>query len=215
MDDDRLFRDIRCSDGFAGIEDYGVLGDGRSAAMVAADGSIDWWAVPQLDSPPPLLDPEGQRANRIVSDRHRYHHGCAEEETFTACGFWRVHALVCVGRHAEAADLQRQLHPLVASPLGLMSEMKVAGTGESMGNVPQALSHLAFIRRPARCATLQPAPAATPTTRTRRNRTAETSLRVSRGALRSVHNGYPHLPEGLTPGHVIARGKTHRVRHCR
>ena len=43
------------------IQDYGVIGDGRTVALIGPDGAVVWWCVPEMDSPPlfdRLLDPK-------------------------------------------------------------------------------------------------------------------------------------------------------------
>ena len=72
-----------------------------------------------------------------------------KEGTFLICSFWLVSALAIIGEQQRARDLMERLLR-IASPLGLYAEEYEVGTGQHLGNFPQAFSHLALIEAAAR-----------------------------------------------------------------
>ena len=66
------------------------------------------------------------------------------EGAFVACGFWSVSALELVGRHEEAETLMAELLQ-TQNDVGLLAEIVDPADGSFLGNLPQALSHLALI----------------------------------------------------------------------
>ena len=82
------------------LQDYAALGDGRSVALVAADGTIAWWCAPNLDSGAlfdSLIDPQNGGRFRIapaspfeVERRYRADSNVLETIFTTATGVVRM-----------------------------------------------------------------------------------------------------------------------------
>ena len=67
-----------------------------------------------------------------------------KEGTFTICSWWLVSALAMIGEVDRAQALCKKLLSF-AGPLHLYAEEIDTGTGEHLGNFPQAFTHLALI----------------------------------------------------------------------
>lgn len=84
------------------IEDYALIGNGRTAALVGRDGSIDWMCVPRFDAPACfaalLGSPDNGRwlispASEVTATKRRYREGTLVLETEFECDEGKVRVI--------------------------------------------------------------------------------------------------------------------------
>jgi GH15 family glucan-1,4-alpha-glucosidase len=138
------------------IEDYALLGDTQTIALVGRDGSVDWLCFPRFDSgacfAALLGTPEHGRwriapRGELRRVDRRYRDSTMILETTMDCddGSVRlVDALILADRRDEARALFEQLLA-VRNDVGLLSEEYDTRHRRLVGNFPQAFSHVALI----------------------------------------------------------------------
>ena len=138
------------------IENYGIIGDLHSVALVGMNGSIDWLCFPHFDSPSIFAAILDDHKGGLVSNSLVYRYNVAqssnglqgEEGTFNICTFWLVEALARAGRfdqrRLEQARLMFEKMLSYANHLGLYAEA-IGHSGEALGNFSQAFTHLSLI----------------------------------------------------------------------
>ncbi|MGO8750244.1 MAG: trehalase-like domain-containing protein [Thermoguttaceae bacterium] len=157
------------------IENYGIIGNLRTAALVGMDGSIDWLCLPHFDSPSvfaAILDdqkggrfriaPAGEDFRRkqfywpdtaVLVTRFLHDDGVGEVEDYMPVGGAGTvpNALVRRVRVVRGRVAFRlECRPAFEQMLGYANHLglyaeQTGASGQALGNFPQAFTHLALI----------------------------------------------------------------------
>jgi alpha,alpha-trehalase len=118
------YRPLTHTDGYLPIEDYGLIGDGSTAALVGRDGTVAWFCVPRFDDEPlfcSILDTARGGSFRLAPDglieaRQRYESdtGVLVTEMKTETGVMRIIDCLALRSGADLCeDVPAGRHELV------------------------------------------------------------------------------------------------------
>ena len=85
-----------------------------------------------------------ERIEEQLASEHGVQRWADEGSSFVLCGFWLAECLALAGDR-ERAEERFAATAASANDLGLLAEETALGTGEPLGNFPQALSHVGLI----------------------------------------------------------------------
>ena len=144
------------------IEDYAIVGDMQSAALICTDGSVDWLCLPRFDSEAcfaallgtpdhgrwriaPADGPDGGAEGSAAATRRRYDGDTLILETRWETPDGAVRVTELSGHRDEAVELFERLLAL-RNDVGLLSEEYDPRYGRLVGNMPQAFSHVPLVQ---------------------------------------------------------------------
>src|SRR4051812_25971800 len=99
------------------IEDYAIIGDTHSVALVGRDGSVDWLGLPRFDSPACFAALLGDRGHGrwllapsvelVAPTERRYRHGTLILETTFTTAQGKVRVIDCMPPRTRTPDIVR------------------------------------------------------------------------------------------------------------
>jgi GH15 family glucan-1,4-alpha-glucosidase len=97
-----------------------------------------------IDAGEPRMRATIEAVQRGLTDGPHVHRWAGDPNGFILCGFWLAQCLHLLGDHDGA---RRQFQALVdlRNDVGLLAEMADPATGELIGNIPQAFSHVGLV----------------------------------------------------------------------
>lgn len=116
------FKPLRYTDGYLPLEDFGLVGDGSTAALIGRDGSVAWLCLPRFDSPPifaAILDAGRGGAFRAAPD-----------DAFESCQYYEPDTAVLVTEMKTSSGLLRITDAMVLRSGSDLTEDVAAGRSE-------------------------------------------------------------------------------------